>query len=90
LANSAQALKRAKQAEKSRQQNMASRTRLRTHIKRVIYSADEGNAEGTTEAYKAAVPLIDSAVNKGLIHKNKAARLKSRLNSRVVKLQQAS
>mgnify|MGYP003384189297 FL=1 len=89
MANSAQALKRAKQAEKSRQQNMASRTRLRTQIKRVIYSADEGNSEGTAEAYKTAVPFIDSAVNKGLIHKNKAARLKSRLNARVAKLQQA-
>jgi len=89
LANSAQALKRSKQAEKSRQQNMTSRTRLRTYIKRVINSADEGNAEGTTIAYKDAVPYIDSAVNKGLIHRNKAARLKSRLNARIVKLQQA-
>ena len=89
MANSAQALKRAKQAEKSRQQNMALRTRLRTYIKRVINSADQGNTEETTVAYKNAVPYIDSAVNKGLIHRNKAARLKSRLNARIVKLQQA-
>jgi len=86
LANSAQALKRAKQAEKSRQLNMAARTRLRTKIKRVVYSAEEGNAEDTATAYKEAVPYIDAAVNKGLIHRNKAARLKSRLNARVVKL----
>jgi small subunit ribosomal protein S20 len=89
LANSAQALKRARQAEKNRQLNMAARTRLRTKIKRVVYSADEGNAETTAEAYKDAVPFIDSAVNKGLIHRNKAARLKSRLNARIVKLKQA-
>ena len=89
MANSAQSLKRAKQAEKRRQRNVAFRTKLRTHIKRVIYGADEGNVETTADAYKAAVPLIDSAVTKGLIHRNKAARLKSRLNSRIVKLQQA-
>jgi len=89
LANSAQALKRAKQAEKSRQQNMTLRSRLRTKIKSVVYSAEEGNSEATASAYKEAVPFIDSAVNKGLIHRNKAARLKSRLNARVVKLQQA-
>lgn len=89
MANSAQALKRSKQAEKSRQQNMTIRTRLRTYIKRVTNSADEGNTEGTVVAYKDAVPFIDSAVNKGLIHRNKAARLKSRLNARIVKLQQA-
>lgn len=89
MANSPQALKRAKQSEKSRQQNMTLRTRLRTHIKRVVYRADEGDSEATTTAYKEAVPYIDSAVNKGLIHRNKAARLKSRLNARIVKLQQA-
>ncbi|PHS71837.1 MAG: 30S ribosomal protein S20 [Cycloclasticus sp.] len=89
MANSAQALKRAKQAEKNRQLNMAARTRLRTKIKRVVYSAEEGNVETTAAAYKEAVPYIDSAVNKGLIHRNKAARLKSRLNARIVKLQQA-
>jgi small subunit ribosomal protein S20 len=89
LANSSQASKRARQAEKRRQQNMSTRTKLRTHLKRVVQSAEEGSAEKTNTAYKAAVPLIDSAVNKGLIHRNKAARLKSRLNARALKLQQA-
>ena len=89
MANSSQALKRARQGEKRRQQNMSLRTKLRTHIKRVVYSADEGDATKTSEAYKTAVPIIDSSVNKGLLHKNKAARLKSRLNARIVKLQQA-
>lgn len=89
MANSAQALKRAKQAEKNRQLNMAARTRLRTKIKRVVYSADEGDAVATEVAYKEAVPYIDNAVTKGLIHRNKAARLKSRLNTCVLKLKQA-
>ena len=89
MANSAQALKRAKQSEQNRQLNMAARTRLRTKIKRVVYSAEEGNVEGTEVAYKDAVPYIDGAVTKGIIHKNKAARLKSRLNARIVRLKQA-
>jgi len=89
LANSAQALKRSKQAEKRRQQNVATRSKLRTYIKQVVYKAEEGDAEKTSAAYKTAAPLIDAAVNKGLIHKNKAARLKSRLNTRILKLQQA-
>ena len=76
MANSAQSLKRAKQAEKRRQRNVTFRSKLRTHIKRVVYGADEGNVETTADAYKIAVPFIDSAVTKGLIHKNKAARLK--------------
>ncbi|ORU90417.1 MAG: 30S ribosomal protein S20 [Cycloclasticus sp. symbiont of Poecilosclerida sp. M] len=86
MANSPQALKRARQAEKDRQLNMSARSKLRTHLKRVVQSADEGKHEETNTAFKAAVPLIDSAVNKGLIHKNKAARIKSRLNARALKL----
>lgn len=89
MANSSQALKRARQGEKRRIQNMTLRTKLRTYIKRVAYSADAGDAEKTAEAYKVAAPIIDASVNKGLIHRNKAARLKSRLNARIVKLQQA-
>lgn len=89
MANSAQALKRAKQAERRRQRNVAVRSRLRTQIKQVAYSADEGNVEASETALKEAIPFIDAAVNKGLIHRNKAARIKSRLNKRIVSLKQA-
>jgi small subunit ribosomal protein S20 len=44
---------------------------------------DAGNLENAQAAFRAAVPIIDSSVNKGLIHKNKAARSKSRLNARL-------
>jgi small subunit ribosomal protein S20 len=56
---------------------------LRTFIKKVIAAVNLGDKEKAQEAYKAAVPIIDSAVTKGLIHKNKAARNKSRLNDKV-------
>lgn len=83
MANSAQARKRARQAEKSRQLNASQRSKLRTHIKNVIKAIDAGDAATAQSAYQAAVPVIDSMSGKGLIHKNKAARHKSRLNAHV-------
>jgi small subunit ribosomal protein S20 len=83
MANTAQAKKRAKQAEKSRIRNAGQRSNLRTFIKKVILAVKTGDKEKAQAAFKTAQPIIDSAVNKGLIHKNKAARGKSRLNSKV-------
>lgn len=83
MANTAQAKKRAKQAEKSRIRNAGQRSNLRTFIKKVIVAVKEGDKEKAQAAFKTAQPIIDSAVNKGLIHKNKAARSKSRLVSKI-------
>lgn len=83
MANIASAKKRAIQSEKHRVHNAALRSRLRTYIKKVILAVQSGNATEAQAAFKAAVPIIDSSVNKGLIHRNKAARSKSRLNARV-------
>ncbi|MDD2722429.1 MAG: 30S ribosomal protein S20 [Methylovulum sp.] len=83
MANTAQAKKRAKQAEKSRIRNAGQRSNLRTFIKKVLAAVRAGDKEQAQAAFKTAVPIIDSAVTKGLIHKNKAARSKSRLNARV-------
>ena len=83
MANSAQARKRARQAEKTRKHNMGLRSEMRTSIKKVVIACDEGKTEEAAAAYKAAVPVIDSMVNKGIVTKNKAARHKSRLNARI-------
>ena len=83
MANSAQARKRARQAEKRRQQNASLRSMLRTAIKKVVYAIDAGEKDKASDAYKAAVPMIDSMANKNIITENKAARHKSRLNSRI-------
>jgi len=83
VANTPQARKRAKQAEKHRQHNASMRSMLRTSIKKISYAIDAGNKEDAESAYKAAVPIIDGMSRKGLIHKNKAARHKSRLNAQV-------
>jgi small subunit ribosomal protein S20 len=83
LANSVQARKRARQAEKHRQHNASRRSALRTKVKGVIAAISAGDKDGATEAIKQAVPVIDRAANNGLIHKNKAARHKSRLNAQI-------
>lgn len=86
MANSAQAKKRARQADKRNLRNAAQRSRFRTAIKKVIYAVEANDKTAAEAAFKEAVPAIDSAVTKGLIHKNKAARQKSRLNTRVSSL----
>jgi small subunit ribosomal protein S20 len=83
MANTPQAKKRAKQAEKSRVRNAGQRSNLRTFIKKVLIAVKAGDKDQAQAAFKTAVPIIDSAVTKGIIHKNTAARSKSRLNARV-------
>ena len=83
MANSAQARKRARQADNRRSRNQAQRSEMRTFIKKVAKLIATGDKENAVNAYKAAVPVIDGAVSKGLIHKNKAARHKSRLNVQI-------
>ena len=88
MANIASARKRARQAVKNRAHNVALRSRFRTAMKAVLKPLKQGDAQAATEAYKKAVSVIDSTVSKGLIHKNKAARHKSRLNARIRDLAQ--
>ncbi len=83
MANSPQAIKRARQAEKRRAGNVSLRSRLRTSIKKVFAAIESGDKEVASEKYRLATKLIDGSVNKNLMHKNKAARVKSRLNTRV-------
>lgn len=83
MANTPQARKRARQAEKRRRHNASFRSMVRTSIKKVIAAIHGGNYEQATAAYQGAVPVIDRMADKGLIAKNKAARHKSRLNARI-------
>lgn len=83
MANSAQARKRARQAEKHRQRNAAQKSTMRTAMKKVLKLIKDGDKAAAAQAYQAAVPVIDRAAGKGLIHANKAARHKSRLNAHI-------
>lgn len=87
LANSSQARKRVRQAEKRRQHNASIRSAMRTHIKKVIKAIAAGDKAQAEAAYRAAVPVIDRSAGKGIIHANKAARHKSRLSGHIRNMQ---
>ena len=83
MANSPQARKRARQGETHRRQNASFRSMVRTYIKKVDTAIHENDYAAASDAFNVAVPVIDRLADKGIIHKNKAARHKSRLNSAV-------
>lgn len=86
MANIKSAIKRARQNIKLRQHNVSARSKYRTYVKNVIKAVEQGNLEVAKTAYTKAQPIIDKAAGKGLIHKNKAARIKSRLCARIKSL----
>jgi small subunit ribosomal protein S20 len=83
VANIKSAEKAARQAEKHRARNVALRSRMRSAIREVSSAVAAGNKQAAEASYRAAVPLIDTLVNKQIVHRNKAARHKSRLAARV-------
>lgn len=89
MANSAQARKRARQNVTGRLRNASQQSELRTSIKAFVKSLETKDADAAQKAYRAATASIDSAVHKGLHHKNRAARLKSRLNNRLRQIEAA-
>ncbi len=80
MANTKSAAKRARQSERRRQHNVALRSRMRTAIKKAGKALGAGDAAQAGTAYRAAASEVDTLASKGLVHRNKAARHKSRLN----------
>jgi small subunit ribosomal protein S20 len=89
LANIKSAKKRAIQSEKRRQQNASQRSMMRTFIKKTYAAVLTADVTASNEALKKMMPILDRMAAKGLIHKNKAARHKSRLNAHVKALSAA-
>lgn len=83
MANSAQTRKRARQAIKRREHNVSLRSRLRTAIKFVRKAIESGDKSKAQDAFNSSVSTVDSIADKGIIHKNKAARYKSRLSAAI-------
>lgn len=73
------AKKRVVIAEKARQHNVAARSKMRTLIKNVLKAVESGDKEAAKNAFAVAEPVLDRAACKGLVHKNKVARHKSKL-----------
>jgi len=87
LANIKSAIKRNRQNEKRRIHNRVYRGAARTQIKKARLAMAEGNKELATEEIKLAVKKLDRAAAKGIIHKNNAARRKSRLIRQLTSLE---
>ena len=83
MANSSQARKRARQAEKRRMHNAGRRSLFRTRIKQVLRAIDAGDKSAAESALGAAVPVIDRMAGAKIISKYKAARHKSRLSRKI-------
>ena len=83
LANSKQSKKRIIQSEKNRKHNVARSSMMRTFLKKTLYAIKEGNVDDAKTSFDKVVPILDRYATKGLIHKNKSARYKSRLNSKI-------
>lgn len=83
MANSAQAKKRARQNQKHRLHNASERSMMRTALKKVDAAIEAKDKTAANESYKVVTSVLDKMANKGLIHKNKAARHKQRLNAKI-------
>jgi small subunit ribosomal protein S20 len=85
VANTKQARKRAEQASERRERNVKQRSKMRTAIKKATATIKAGDSAKATDAVKIASQSVDMMATKGLIHKNKAARHKSRLSAHLKK-----
>ena len=79
MANSAQARKRARQAETTRQRNASQKSALRTAVKKVKKAIASGDKAAAADVYRQSQAVIDRVADKRIVHKNLAARTKSRL-----------
>lgn len=83
MANIASARKRARQAEKRRQHNASLRSELRSAVRNVRRAISAGDKKAARETFQRSASVIDSIADKKIIHKNAAARHKSRLAARI-------
>lgn len=90
MANHPSALKRARQNERKRARNTARKTRVKNVVKMIRTAIENQNLEQAEKALKAAVPVIQKAGGKRVIHKRKASRQVSRLMKSVHVLRSAS
>jgi small subunit ribosomal protein S20 len=83
MANHFSALKRARQTEKRTARNRANTSRLRGSLRELRESLAKGDKAAAEKVYRSTVSSLDKAIQKGVLHKNTAARYKSRLSARV-------
>lgn len=87
MPNHKSAEKRDRQNEKRNEINSANRSRLRSQIRKLREMIDNGTAEDAKQALAGTISIIDKSVQKGVLHRNAAARHKARLTAHVNQLQ---
>ena len=90
MANTQQAFKRTRQNEKRRMRNRWQLSRMRTALKTVLKTIASGDTEAAQTQFKEATTLVDRLASRGIIHKNKASRFKSRINAKIKQLAQSN
>lgn len=83
MANTAQARKRARQSLKQRAHNASLRTAFRSAVKKVIKAVEGGDKLAAQVTFRESTRVMDRIADKGIFHKNKAARHKSRLSAKI-------
>lgn len=83
MANTFSAMKRVRQTERRTQTNRRNTSQLRTALRRLRAALTGGDAKGAQQVYRETVSMIDRSLRKGVIHRNTAARYKSRLAARL-------
>ena len=83
MANHFSALKRARQTENRTARNRASKSRLRTALRKMRQAIASGDQPAAAQALRQTISVIDKAIQKGALHENTASRYKSRLSARV-------
>jgi small subunit ribosomal protein S20 len=86
LANIKSAKKRVRQSERNRLRNISARSMVRSALRKVVKAIEAKDKGAAVAAFAVAQPLMDRYASRGLIHKNKAARHKSRLNAKIREL----
>jgi small subunit ribosomal protein S20 len=89
VANIKSQIKRNKQNEKAHMRNKATKSALRTHVRKFREAVEAGNVDEATEALRVASRQLDKAASKGVIHKSQAANRKSAIAKRLAELQQS-
>ncbi len=86
MANSAQAKKRARQAEATRQRNASQKSELRTAVKKVRKAIAAGDKAAATKVMQESQAVMDRIADKKIVHKNMVSRTKSRLSQAIKSL----
>jgi small subunit ribosomal protein S20 len=83
MANHFSALKRARQTERRTQRNRSNTSRLRSALREMRQALGHGDKAAAEQAFRRTVSALDKAIQKGVLHKNTAARYKSRISTRL-------